>query len=229
VIVCPACRNANDEERTTCERCGASLEPGPAMLVSGRRSDAEREPIEIPQPRGPSRWRGFALLGVIAAVAIGAGLFLLLRPDPCGGTNFTSSNFGYCLTVPDGWTAEEAQVGSSATLDQFSVPAKAATVLVEAVDLQQDATLETFSRFVQQKDEDAGLTPGRASDTRIDGVDARQWDITVSASGGATYTLREVVFVSRGWGWRVQFNDLASDFDGHESGFSQLLGSWRFR
>jgi hypothetical protein len=168
------------------------------------------------------------ILGAIGVIVAGIGLAYLLRPDPCSGTNFTSENFGYCVLVPDGWEAGPARFGSDVTLDQFAPPTSAATVIVATVDLQQGAALEDFSSFIRQKDEDAGLTPGPAADTNLDGVGALQWDVTVDAEG-ETYHMREVVTVRDDVGWRITLNDVQQGFPSSAVAFRDLLESWRFR
>ncbi len=229
MIVCPACRNANDEGAQFCARCGRSLEPAASYMMPTRRASGERPHIEDAPPVGPSRWRALVVLGAVVLGAVGVGTWLLLRPDPCRGTNFTSANFGYCLTVPEGWTAEPARFGSSVELDQFAVPSQGATVIVEAVDLQRGADLGGFADFVRQKDETAGLKPGPGRRTEIDGVAAQVWDITIASDAGTTYQLREVVVVKDQVGWRITLNDLADTFDAHAVPFREMLRSWRFR
>ncbi len=229
MIVCPHCRFANDEERQICERCGRSLEPGPTTLLPARRSIAERPPIEVRAPTPPSKWRPVIVIGALVLAILGVGAYLLLRPDPCRGTNFTSPSFGYCLTVPEGWTAQPAQFGASTTLDQFAPPKEAATVIVEAVDLQQGTDLESFAGFVRQKDTDAGLTPGAPTETSVDGVAAQRWDVSVTSDTGIDYRMREVVVVRDEVGWRIALNDTADGFDVSAPTFQQMLDSWRFR
>jgi len=172
---------------------------------------------------------GLLLVAGLVLVALGAGTWMLLRPDPCRGTNFSSANFGYCLTVPEGWTAEPARFGSSVELDQFAVPSQGATVIVEAVDLEQGTDLGGFADLVRQKDETAGLKPGPGMSTEIDGVAAQVWDITVASDAGTTYQLREVVVVRDQVGWRITLNDLADTFADHAAPFQEMLRSWRFR
>jgi hypothetical protein len=229
MIVCPVCRTANDEGAQVCASCGRSLEPAASYLMPVRRAPGARSHIEDVPPTGPSRWRAFIVLGAVVLVAVGAGTWMLFRPDPCRGTNFSSENFGYCLTVPEGWTAEPARFGSSVELDQFAVPSQGATVIVEAVDLELGADLGGFADFVRQKDKTAGLKPGPGTITEIDGVTAQVWDITVASDSGTTYQLREVVVVKDQVGWRITLNDLADNFDDHAVLFQAMLRSWRFR
>jgi hypothetical protein len=229
MIVCPACRTANDEGAQVCANCGRSLEAAASYLMPARRAPGARSHIEDVPPARPSRWRALIVLGAVVLVAVGAGMWMLLRPDPCRGTNFSSANFGYCLTVPAGWTAEPARFGSSVELDQFAVPSQGATVIVEAVDLEQGTDLDGFADLVREKDATAGLKPGPRTGTEIDGVAAEVWDITVASEAGTAYQLREVVVVKDQVGWRITLNDLADTFDDHAAPFEEMLRSWRFR
>ena len=100
MVVCPFCREVNEEGRAQCQKCGSSLEPSTVALLP-RREHGERPPIEIPKPPQPSKWRPLIMLGVLLGVGVVVSAFVLLRPDPCGGTNFESENFGYCIVVPE--------------------------------------------------------------------------------------------------------------------------------
>jgi hypothetical protein len=229
MVICPTCRHENLEEAAVCERCGNSLDPGISRLLPVRRNDAERAPIEFTKRKQPSRWRPIAVLALLGVAVAGVGAYLVFRPDPCDGTNFTSTNFGYCVLVPEGWEAGPARFGDSVTLDQFAPPTSATTVVVATVDLESGASLDDFGAFVRQKDEDAGLVPGPASDTTIDGVGALQWDVTVDADGGETYRMREVVTVRDDVGWRITLNDLEDGFSSSAVVFRDLLDTWQFR
>lgn len=212
-----------------CSRCGTSLDPGYSSLLPVRRTESERPQLELHAPNPPSKWRPFVILGVLVASVVGVGVFSLVRPDPCAGTNFSSENFGYCVLVPAGWEAGPARFGADVTLDQFAPPTASTTVVVEAVDLQQDTALEEWSAFVRQRDEGAGLTPGPASETRIDGMGALQWDVTVTSDGGETFQMREVVTVRDDVGWRITLNDLRDTFGTSAVAFRDMLDTWQFR
>lgn len=229
MVVCPSCRNANEEGATTCARCAASLEPGYTALLPVRRTDAERPPVELRKPKPVSKWRPFVILGVLVLGMGAVGAAMLLRPDPCRGTNFESENFGYCILVPEGWEAGPALFGAQVTLDQFAPPTESATVVVEAVDLETGTALEDWSQFVRQRDEDAGLTPGASSETSIGGVGALQWDVTVAPEGGESFHMREVVTVRDDVGWRITLNDLSDGFGTSAVVFQGMLDSWQFR
>ena len=149
------------------------------------------------KPPQPSKWRPLILLGVFLVGLTAVAAFFALRPDPCGDTNFESENFGYCLMVPEGWEAGPAQFGADVTLDQFAPPTGSATVVVEAVDLETGVALDQWSEFVRKRDEDAGLTPGPASDAKLGGADALQWDVSVASEGGNSFLMREVVVVQQ--------------------------------
>jgi hypothetical protein len=169
---------------------------------------------------------------VVAAMCgaiLGAGAYLLFRPDPCDGTNFESESFGYCLVVPDGWEAGPARFGAQVTLDQFAPPTGSATVVVEAVDLASGTGLEQWSEFVRQADEEAGLTPGPAGEASIDGTNALRWDVSVRSEDGESFLMREVVVVLDDIGWRITLNDLQEGFDSSAVVFDDMLDSWQFR
>ena len=227
MVVCPTCREVNEEDRAMCQKCGSSLAPDAVSLLP-RRESSERPPIEIRKPPQPSKWRPLILVGVLAAVALGIGAFLAFRPDPCSETNFESENFGYCLLVPSGWEAGPARFGADVTLDQFAPPTGSATVVVEAVDLETGIELDQWSEFVRQRDEDAGLTPGPASEAKLGGADALQWDVSVVSETGERFLMREVVTVSNDVGWRVTLNDLQDGFDTSAVAFRVMLDSWQF-
>jgi hypothetical protein len=228
VVVCPSCRNVNTEEATTCANCGGSLEPGFASLMPVRRTEEERPPLEIQTPKPPSKWRPVVFLGILfVGIAVLSGAYLL-RPDPCEGANFESQNFGYCISVPEGWRASEARFGADVVLDQFAPPTESTTVLVEAVDLESDAALEDWAATVLQKDEGIGLTPGAASQTELGGVPALQWEVT-STDGEQSFRMREVVAVRGDVGWRIALTDLSDGFGTSAVVFQDMLETWRFR
>jgi len=227
MVVCPTCRHVNPEEAERCLRCGTSLEPGATTFAPVRRVEAERPPVEIRKPKPPSKWRAPLVVGGLVAALAAGGTFWLLRPDPCAGTNFVSASFGYCVLVPEGWEAGPARFGADVTLDQFAPPTESATVVVEAVDLESGIELEAWSEFVRQRDEEAGLTPGSASETTLDGVGALRWDVTVEADG-ESFRMREVVAVRGDVGWRITLNDLADGFATTAAVFEDMLGSWQF-
>jgi hypothetical protein len=227
VIVCPACRHGNAEDAVSCERCGASLEPGPTLMLA-RRAPTERTPIEIAQPKPSSPWRAVGLLGVLAGVAIGAAAWFALRPDPCSGTNFTSDQFGYCLTMPQNWEWAPAKFGDAVTVDQFSPPSESTTVLVEAADLPDDADLAAFAAAVRQRDQEADLTPGPIRETTVDGTEGLAWDIHYRSDSGRRYGVREVVVVNGHFGWRLMLSDTADAFEEHVSQFDGMVESFRF-
>ena len=227
MVVCPTCREINEEGRAICQKCGSSLTPDAVALLP-RREPGERPPIEMRKPPQPSKWRPLILLGVFLVGLTAVAAFFALRPDPCGDTNFESENFGYCLMVPEGWEAGPAQFGADVTLDQFAPPTGSATVVVEAVDLETGVALDQWSEFVRKRDEDAGLTPGPASDAKLGGADALQWDVSVASEGGNSFLMREVVVVSNDVGWRVTLNDLQEGFDTSAVAFRDMLDSWQF-
>jgi hypothetical protein len=229
MVVCPSCRNINPEDSTVCARCGTTLEPGHMALLPVRRTESERPPIEVRKPPQPSKWRPLVMVGILAVVVGGAGVMWLLRPDPCSGTNFRSENFGYCVLVPEGWEAGPAQFGAEVTLDQFAPPTESATVVVEAVDLEGGTALEEWSAFVRLRAEEAGLIPGAASETTLDGVGALQWDVTVTPVDGESFRMREVVTVRDDIGWRITLNDVSDGFGTSAVVFSDMLDSWQFR
>ena len=227
MVVCPTCREVNEEGRAICQKCGMSLAPNAVALLP-RREPGERPPIEMRKPPQPSKWRPLIVLGVVLVGLAAVGAFYALRPDPCGETNFESENFGYCLLVPEGWEAGPAQFGADVTLDQFAPPTGSATVVIEAVDLETGVALEQWSEFVRTRDEDGGLTPGPASEAKLDGADALQWDVSVATQGGESFLMREVVAVSNNIGWRVTLNDLQDGFDTSAVVFRDMLDSWQF-
>jgi len=210
VLVCPECRHANDEEAQVCANCGRTLLP--AQIFLGARREGGTAPIEIKPPKPSPPWIPWAVLAGIAGIVL--GVFLVRQAaDPCREANFTSEDFGYCLSYPEGWVAGIARIGD-AQVDQFQTPDESTTVFVEAVDLASETDLQAFGEAVRQRDEDAGLTPGTVSQRSVDGESALEWDVTVEPQDGATYKMREVVTVVGEIGWRITLSGSEDDFDG---------------
>ncbi len=219
----------NDEEVAVCASCGHSLEPGPALMLPARRTGEGLPPLDIKPPPTASPWRAVGSLVVVVAIAGGLFAWKLTKPDPCRGLDFKSDLFGYCVNVPEGWSAQPAQVGGSVNLDQFSPPAQSTVVLVEAHDLTNDMGLQQFADLVRQRDTAAGQKPGPSRRVTIDGADAQEWDLTVASEGaGVSYQEREVVVVRGQVGWRVQLNSPQDRFQEDAGVFQRLLDSWRF-
>jgi hypothetical protein len=225
MIVCPNCRTSNAEHAQFCMSCGRALEPGPSLRV--RPEGGHHAPTEIRPPKPPARWPGFLALAIVLVGAAGFFAWRAFAPDPCRG-KFSSSQFGYCLTVPAGWQADAARVGT-ANVDMFAPPASSAIVLVNAIDLPSNATLSDFGSSVRQQDQQAQLTPGQPEQTTVGGLPAQQWDIEAAAQGGgATFKIREVVVVNGEVGWKISMNDSASAFQSHLASLSEMLRTWHF-
>jgi hypothetical protein len=227
VVVCPNCRKNNEEEQQACAYCGFSLEPGPSLMVSRRREDALSS-LEVPPPPQPRRWPAFVILGVLVAGGIAAALLLAFRPDPCKGANFTSDRFGYCLSVPQGWQAQQAAIGN-VTVDQFSVPREVAAVVVTAVDLPSGVNLHAFTTFVRGQERQNGLHPGDVEPTRLGDSVAMQWEIVSTGPTGQAFRSLEVVAVSHAFGWTVELADTAASYTQHAPDFRQMLLSWHYK
>ena len=53
MVICPTCREVNEEDRGICQKCGNSLEPAATALMP-RVEHGERPPIHIAPPAQPS-------------------------------------------------------------------------------------------------------------------------------------------------------------------------------
>ena len=112
MIVCPNCRTANEEHARFCQTCGRSLDPGPSPRV--RPEGGTSGLAEIRPPKPPARWPAIV---VVVALIVFAGAFFGYKefgPDPCRG-KFASPQFGYCLTVPNGWQAKTGMMPTFAS------------------------------------------------------------------------------------------------------------------
>ena len=117
MLVCPFCRASNEEGRQTCAQCGRELRHGvqPSPVVVRRSPPSDLEPP--PQIKPGPRWGRIAALGVVVLLGAGAGTWLAVRPQACDG-KYSSTQFGYCVTVPHGWRASVAHIGPT-DVDQF--------------------------------------------------------------------------------------------------------------
>ena len=192
-----------------------------------RRAESERPPIEIKKPTPPSN-APLLVLAALVGIAAGVSAFFAFQPDPCQGTNFESDNFGYCLVVPEGWEAGPAQFGAGRDARPVRPAHRRGDRGGRGGRPRDRDRARAVVNFVRQRDEDAGLTPGPASESDLDGTDALQWDVSVSAEDGETFLMREVVTVKGDVGWRVTLNDLQDGFDTSAVVFNDMLESWQF-
>ena len=154
MVVCPTCREVNEEGRAVQK---VARRWSRARSRSCRVESSERPPIEIRKPPQPEvaatgharrdrrrrRWCG-------------------LRPSSprsLRGNQLRVGELRLLHVVPEGWEAGPAQFGADVTLDQFAPPTGSATVVVEAVDLERGRA-QPMVRVRPAARRGAGLTPG---------------------------------------------------------------------
>ena len=221
MLVCAFCRESNPEDLATCAKCGRELRPGLQPMTSIRRQPPVAVPSPPPIEPGP-RWGRIGVLLVVLALIAGGATWLSLRPQACDG-KFSSAQFAYCVSVPQGWSASVAHIGPT-DVDQFvSLPA---TAVVMSLDLRSGVSLSTYASIARDQDTEKGLTAGPQTQTRLGGVPALQWDL--SESGGRFQGI-QVVTVRDDVGWTVQLNDDEATFQSHLDQFRAMLSSFHFR
>jgi len=203
-------------------QCGRELHqdvhPDPVQLRRQEPPDIESSPPVKPGPR----WGRIGTLLAIVAVGVAVGVFLAVRPQACDH-KFSSSQFGYCLTVPQGWDASAARIGPT-DIDQFvNLPA---TAVVMSLPLRQGVSLEQYAAAARDVNTQKGLTPGDPVTTTLDGSPAIQWDLAVE---GGRFQGLEVVTVRDDVGWTIQLNDDTATYRGHVDQFRSMLDTFHFR
>jgi hypothetical protein len=179
-----------------------------------------------PYSRAPF-WIGLLLLLGFGAVAVGV-VAALARPDVCDGTTFRSSRFGYCLVVPDGWTADGEGTLGQIPADRIQVPGGIATVYIQAVPIDEGQTLRDLADTIRSLNAKAGYQLDAISEPTVAGVPAMSWDLTTGVSGGVPMKMREIVFVDGANGWRVQVAETKPRFDDTAAIVDVMLGTWVF-
>ena len=229
MLVCPSCRNENHEDARFCHVCGRSLEPVAGPLRRSERGDVEPEGLDDPPPRRQSVWPAIAL-GVVVALGLAAwGVWSASRPNPCQG-KYTSVLFGYCATIPEGWTGG-SQVAAEENLDQFVPPQEDAATFVRVQQILDPAT--QTAQYVQQfriSQEAEGLEPSPVEVVPIDGEEALAWNYTIPGEQGEPpLQLREVITVRTEGAWRITLVATDESYGEARLAFEQLLQSWRWK
>lgn len=168
-----------------------------------------------------------AVVGALVILAaLGVAAFLLIRPLPCDHAGyFSSPTLGYCVRVPEGWTAFKDQ-GAGQAADRITQNAGAATIAVQAVQVPAGGTLDSVAGEVRQIDQNSGLQVTDLSSTTVGGAAAKTW--TATPGDGSIGTV-ETVVVKDGSAWRITFSDDATSLQTDGQVFNQIMGTWRFK
>lgn len=188
----------------------------------GQAEEEESEPAEE-EERHPV----VAVLGALVILAaLGVSAFLLIRPLPCDHAGyFSSPTLGYCVQVPDGWTAFRDQ-GQGEAADRITQNGGPATIAVQAVQVPSGGTLDSVAGQVRQVDQNSGFQVTDLSSTTVGGAAAKTW--TATPSGGSLGTV-ETVVVKDGSAWRITFSDETASLPTDGQVFNQIIGTWRFK
>ena len=162
------------------------------------------------------------MLAVIVVLVAVAGTWFALRPQACDG-KYSSTQFDYCLTVPQGWNASVAHIGPT-DVDQFVSPP--ATTVVLSIPLRSGVSLFRYATAARAQDTTKGLVAGPLTSTHVGGVNAYQWQL--SEKNGRFQGV-EVVTVHDDVGWTIQLNDDESTIGSHLDQFHSMLSSFHFR
>jgi hypothetical protein len=198
--------------------------PDPASLEP---QDVEATPPEPPPYSKAPFWIGLLLLLGFVGAAVGV-VAALVQPDICDGTTFRSDRFGYCLVVPEGWTADGEGTLGEIPADRIQVPDDIGTVYVQAVPISEGQTLQDFADTIRSLNEQAGYRLEEISQATVAGAPALRWDFTTGVRGGVQLRMREIVFIDGNSGWRVQIAEGKPGFDGTASTVDSMLETWVF-
>jgi len=198
--------------------------PDPASLEP---HDVEAAPPEPPAYSKAPFWIGLLLLLGFVGAAVWV-VAALVQPDICDGTTFRSDRFGYCLVVPEGWTADGEGTLGEIPADRIQVPDDIGTVYVQAVPISEGQTLQDFAGTIRSLNEQAGYRLDAIEEITVAGVPALRWDFTTGVRGGVQLRLREIVFIDGSDGWRVQVAEGRSGFGDTISTVDAMLGTWVF-
>jgi hypothetical protein len=205
------------------ERPPAPL-PDPFPLPPG----AGGQPRVPPAPKAkPSRVGLLITALVVAAVVAVSGLVVqsALRPDPCQGAAFVSSTYGYCVTLPTGWTDTPA-AREFFGVDAFRKDTTPIVIYVDAIQLGGE-DLDAVTTAVRQVDEAGGVTLGDVSTSSLDGEPTREWTVTEQTRQGGR-SVREIIAVRDNIAWRIEVADVEGAPDQDYAEAQQLLDSFRF-
>ena len=251
---CPSCGAQAPDDARFCANCGARLKDAPtpespeattpepdapepeapvaddAVLVTA----APEEPAPSPAlARGERKGAGFGVLLLLVAIAglvVGATVWALSFKDPCEG-KFASDRFAYCLSVPQGWQASPARIGS-AEVDQFAKPTGVGVVIVQSQPLDgagdEAAQLETYAQQLRDQSEEAGMEVGAANEATLDGHDALVWSATSTTAEGDDFEQVQLATTQNGSGWSISLTDSAGGIETTRPAFQDMLETWRF-
>jgi hypothetical protein len=224
VLVCPVCRVENLEEAQFCSNCRRTLEPEEISLRGLSRREGEGALIDFPTPTRPSAVPGIIGLVLIGLVALGAGTWFLLRPDPCAG-KFASTQFPYCMVVPRGWEGSQ-QVIQDTPADAFAPRTELPVVVVTAGNTQPGMDSQAYASAQRQALEADGLFPSPIEPDEVGGSDALAWETTTTDTDGTVLRERRITLVRDGQGWIILMVSSQQDYRQGLSQFHNMLQTW---
>ena len=227
MLVCPACRNENAEEARFCTTCGRSLAPEEAALLSPSRRDEPGLEIDLPPPRRYSPLPAILTLAAIVLVGLGTLTWFALRPNPCEG-KFTSSQFPYCVAVPEGWQQASAAVRGT-SVDAFMPAREGLTMWVHAGEAPAGADAQQITEQLRAQAAGSGLSPTQPRPLEIAGTEALSVEYTRSdATTGSRITERRITLVRDDLLWQIVIS--GDDRRVHRAEeLRQILASWAWK
>lgn len=228
MLVCPNCRNENQEEARFCTACGRALDPVHAPMRGQRDLDERAADLDLPAPKARSVLPVIlVLVFIVAAVAVGS-LWFAARPNPCEG-KFSSVLFGYCAEIPEGWRGG-SQVTAQENLDEFTPGDDDAVTWVRVREAVDPATqTQAYAQQFRTSQEAEGLDPSQVEVVPLDGEQALAWEVTVPTEDGDALRVREVVIVREDGVWRITLAATEAAYPQARLGFEELLSTWTWK
>jgi hypothetical protein len=228
VLVCPNCRNENQEDARFCKVCGRALEPVHIRLQGQRAPDQTAEDMDLP----PAKRRGALplILGlvVVGTVLVLGGVWYAARPNPCQG-KFSSVLFGYCAEIPEGWRGG-SQVEATENIDQFVPPDDDAFARVRVREIVDPATqTQQYAQQFRISQESRGLEPTQLEGVDLDGEEALAWEVFLPTEDGDMIRAREVVIVREDGAWQISLWSTEADYAEVRPAFEELLATWAWK
>jgi hypothetical protein len=227
MLVCPNCRRENLEEAQFCSYCGRSLAPETSGLGRPAKREQAEDAFDLPVPKPPSAVPGIVTLVALVVGLGGLGTWFALRPNPCEG-KFTSDQYPYCVTVPQGWREGTQQIGETRA-DAFRPQTEGAVVLVVAEEVEPGTNTEAYAEVYRDNQEEGGLFPGPVQRVDVGGTEAVAWEITGTTEEGTSVRQRQLTVVRDGRGWLITFAGAVDGYRQHRPLFDGMLDSWAWK